>query len=158
MEQKATKFTTEELLLQAREEGLQELTKANAMRAHGKVLGMDTFSWINPQIDNLATVLKSFPFTVIWVGSHDQVKACLENYPELADNVETVIIHDRSVLNLNREILRTIKNIACIDGTTEALEMSKSLKIKKGVLLYTTNCIEPKKDKEDFEQFITLFR
>ena len=157
MEEKVIKPGTEEQLLQAREEGLQELAKANAMRAHGKVLGMDTFSWISPQLDTLATVLNSFPFAVLWVGSHDQVKTCLENYPELAQKIETIIVHDRTLLNVNRELLHTIKNVACVEGTAAALALTKSMKLKKGVLLYTTNGGNAKDGKEAFELFISPF-
>lgn len=155
MEEKVIKLGTEEQLLQAREEGLRELAKANAMRAHGKVLGMDTFSWISPQSDLLATVLNSFPFAVLWVGSHDQVKTCLENYPELTQKIETIIVHDKTLLNVRRELLQKIKNIACVEGTAAALALTKSLKLKKGVLLYTTDGGDAKNGKAEFELFIS---
>ena len=43
------------------------------MNAHGKVMGMDTFSWVNPQIDALASALESFTFNILLVGSKKKI-------------------------------------------------------------------------------------
>lgn len=158
MEKQRTKFSTEEQLLQARERGIQEAQQVNAMNAHGKVLGMDTFSWINPQIDMLATVIESLPFNIIWVGNHAQVKACLETHSNTTDNIQTVIIQDKTSLNVDRKILHEIQNIVCIEGTMEALEFVKTMKKQNSAFLFTAEINNAKEQKEKFEQFISLFK
>ncbi|MDX2362275.1 MAG: hypothetical protein QNK23_15820 [Crocinitomicaceae bacterium] len=158
MNQKVKNISTEEQLLQARERGLQEAAEIHSMSAHGKVFGMDAFSWINPQMDTLSTVITSFPFAAYWIASHDQVKSCLENYPEMADNLESLILYDRTLLNVNRNILDNIPNIVCIEGISEALEIQKAMSHQKGVLLFTTGNINGVEQKEQFEQFVALNR
>jgi hypothetical protein len=158
MDSKISKLSTEEQLLQARERGLREANEVNAMSAHGKVLGMDTFSWVSPQLDILSTVLSSFPFPVLWVGSHDQIKNCLENYPEIIQKIDTVILYDRTLLNTERTILKDIKNITCIEGTDHALTIAKSMSKKKRVFLFTIDKKSAHGQREQFEQFITSLR
>ncbi|HIP32497.1 MAG TPA: hypothetical protein EYG86_07035 [Crocinitomicaceae bacterium] len=157
MSQKVSKHTVEEQLLQSRKEGLQDALQVNSMRAHGKVLGMDTFSWINPQLDALTSALASFPFDIVWAGSHEQIVKCLSMQPELATSIETIIVHDKAILNLEKETLNKVKNIVCLEGTKHALELIKAMKKEKCALLFSTMGTNAKNDKEEFEQFISLF-
>ena len=157
MDRRISKNSVKERLLEVRKNGLLKVSKVESMCAHGKVLGMDTFSWIAPQVDKLATVILSFPFKVLWIGSHDHIKLCLENYPELVTNIETIIIYDQDVPRLNSEILKRINNYVCVEGTDAAFELAKSLKIKKGAFLFTINKDVAQEEKLKFEQFISLF-
>ena len=158
MNQKVKHISTEEQLLQARERGLQEAAEVNSMNAHGKVFNMDTFSWINPSLDTLATVITSFPFATHWIAPHDQVKACLETYPEMADTIESLILYDRPLLNVNRDLLNAIPNIVCIEGIIEAFEIQKAMPRRKGALLFTTDKKGSIEYKQQFEQFIAEHR
>ncbi len=158
MEKQRTKVNSEEQLLQARERSLQEAKEVNAMNAHGKVLGMDTFSWINPQIDILSTVIDSLPFNIIWVGNHEQIKNCLELYPNIIKNIQTIIVQDETILNLDRKLINEIENVVCIEGTSFALEFVKTMKQAKSAFLFTTGGANSKRQKENFDQFISLFQ
>lgn len=153
MKQKVDQLSTEQQLLQARERGLQEASEVHAMRAHGKVLGMDAFSWNNPEIDNLIMVINSFPFAVNWVGPHDQIKKCLEVSPELTFNIQSIIIYDRTSLQLDRDTLSTIPNVACLEGTEDALSLLKAMHRQKNIFLFTTG-IDHEKSKAVFNAFI----
>lgn len=158
MDKQRTKVSSEEQLLQARERGLQEAQEVNAMNAHGKVLGMDTFSWINPQIDMLSTVIDSLPFNIIWVGNHEQIKNCLELHPNIIENIQTVIVQDDTLLNADRKLINEIENVVCIEGTSFALEFIKTMKQAKSAFLFTAEGPNAKEQKEKFEQFISLFK
>ena len=157
MDRRISKKNMKDRLFEARKNGLLKVSKVESMRAHGKVLGMDTFSWIAPQVDKLATVILSFPFKVLWIGSNDHIKLCLENYPELVTNIETIIIYDQEVPRLNSETLKRINNYVCVEGTDAAFELAKSLKIKKRAFLFTINKARGQEEKRKFEQFISLF-
>ena len=154
---KEEELASEEQLMHSRKEGLQDALQINSMRAHGKILGMDTFSWINPQIDALTNALVSLPFEILWIGSHQQIKECINIQPELAHSIKTIIIHDNPVLNLQREFLNNIPTIICLEGTSHALELIKSIKAEKCALIYTTMGVNAKQNKKEFEQFISLF-
>jgi hypothetical protein len=147
-----------EQLLQAREEGLKQAQQVNTMQAHGKILGMDTFSWMNPQVDMLATLLSSFPFSILWIGTQQQIEQCLKLYPELSKNIESILIHDTSSLGLNHAALQKINTIACVDGVEYAFEFVKSMKLKKGVLMYTNENETAITDRKAFEEFVQIYR
>ncbi|MEJ6776591.1 MAG: hypothetical protein QNK85_04625 [Crocinitomicaceae bacterium] len=155
MEKQRTKLITEEQLLETRERGLQEARQVKAMNAHGKVLGMDTFLWINPHVDMLATIIESLPFNLIWVGNHAQIKTCLETHPNTINNIQALIVQDDTLLNVYRDIIDVIQTITCIKGTLAALDFVKT--IKKRVLIYNRRN-KHKGTKEIFEQFISLFK
>lgn len=155
---KTTVVSSEEQLLDARKKGLNEAQQVNAMQVHGKVLGMDSFSWVNPQIDMLATFLSSFPFSMVWAGSHDQIKWCLEQFPELATKMESVIVCDRALLDTDSALLEKLSNVACVEGTDHALEFVKTMKPSKGGFLFTTSGGNAQDEIELFNQFIRLYK
>ncbi len=155
---KTTVVSSEEQLLDARKKGLDEAQQVNAMQVHGKVLGMDSFSWVNPQIDMLATFLSSFPFSMVWAGSHDQIKWCLEQFPALATKMEAVIVCDRPLLECDRSVLVNLSNVICIEGTDHALEFIKTMKPSKGGFLFTTSGGSAHDEIELFNQFIRLYK
>jgi hypothetical protein len=158
MIQKKEIVNSEEQLLQARKEGLKQAQQVDSMQAHGKILGMDTFSWMNPQTDMLATLLSSFPFSILWVGTLEQIQNCLKLYPELSGNIETILIHNSSSMVLNKTALEKINTIACVDGMEHALDFVKTMKLKKGVFIYTDEKEEALKGKQIFEDFVNQYR
>lgn len=149
---------SEEQLLQARNEGLKQAQQVDSMQAHGKILGMDTFSWMNPQVDLLATLLSSFPFSILWVGTLEQIQNCLKLYPELSGNIETILIHNSSSMLLQKAALESVNSIACVDGMEHALDFVKSMKLKKGVFIYTDEKEEALRGKQIFEDFVNQYR
>lgn len=153
MKQKTEKLSAEQQLLQARERGLQEASEVHSMRAHGKILGMDAFSWHNPELDNLITVINSFPFAVHWVGPHDQIKRCLQESPELAYNIQSIIIYDNVSFQLDRELLSTILNVACVEKAEDALVLLKGIHRSKNIFLFTTE-IGQDESRNAFNDFI----
>ncbi len=158
MSQKVSKHTAADQLLQLREQSRQEALLVNAMNAHGKIMGMDCFSWMNPQVDALASVIESLPFQIIWVAQHDQIKTCINTYPNLTESIDTLIVTDDVLLNLDRERLNEVANIACVEGVDNALELLKTLKKEKAVFLFTSGGKKVQQDKHVFEQFISLFK
>lgn len=154
MKPTSKQLQTEEQLLQARERGLREAGEVHAMKAHGKVLGMDAFSWINPDLNTLASVIDSFPFAVHWLGSHDQIKQCIEAHPEVLDSLQSIVIYDRSLADISRTSLERIPNIACLEGTAEALDLLKAMQRGKSVFLFTSTHLNEERNKQ-FEAFLS---
>lgn len=158
MSSKTKNINVEEQLLQLRKDGLQTATQINAMNAHGKILGMDTFSWINPQIDALASALKSFPFKVIWVGNSQEIENCLHLFPDSTNSIDTVIIQDKAELNLGKESFWNISSIFCLEHSQESLNLLKNVKKEKSIFLYTTSGKKTSENKSIFNEFISLFK
>ena len=55
----------ENSILQARKEGLLKASDTT-MNSHGKLWGMDVFSWINPNPVVLSATMESFPFPILF--------------------------------------------------------------------------------------------
>lgn len=153
MKSTSKKVKAEEQLLQARERGLREASEVHAMKAHGKVLGMDAFSWVNPDLATLASVIDSFPFAVHWMGGHDQIRQCLEAYPEVVESLQSIVIYDRTLADIPRTFLDQVPNIACLEGTVEALNLLKAMQRGKSVFLFTSTHLNEERSTI-FEAFL----
>lgn len=148
------KVKKEELLLKLREQGLNEIRSRDNMQAHGKFMGMDTFSWVAPKFDALATVLSSFPFEVVWVGSHEQIRCATKYYPEVLQNVNTAIIYDSGNVSWTDEAIQNIENIAGVGDMDSAIMIINSLESKKRVLFFTTEGGDAEENMYKFKEYI----
>lgn len=153
MESKKSIHTTEEQLHEARKRGLKQAAEVHAMKAHGKVLGLDTFSWIRPQVDLLATVLVSFPFPVFWVCSKTQAEALFHLYPEVSESVIGLIVYDDAEMTFDPAVIHQIPRVICFNGLSESLRLLSSIQKEKNILLFTTEG----PNREDFYQTFSQF-
>ena len=147
-------ISTENELLKARSEGLARAKEIHAMQALGKYELMDAFSWINPQFDLLATVLTSFPFPVIWIASQKQAKCALTYYPEIQNNIETIIVHDEGYIKLKGKIISELSNIILVGDIKSAIKAMHAMKRPKRILLYTSEGDTAESDQRDFQNYI----
>ena len=150
--------TTESDLLQARKEGLERAHSLDAMRAHGKWKGMDVFSWANPHFEALSTVIASFPFPVVWIGKHEQIKCACTYYPEILDTMETAIVFDQANLKLKPSAIDSLEKIAGIGNLESALRMVSTWTEERRVFLFTTEGDEFLKDINEFHDFVNSWR
>jgi hypothetical protein len=134
---KTLRESVQEQLLQARKEGLQEVRETFTMKAHGKISGMDVFSWVNPDAERLHAVLNSMPFKVIWMGTVVQLNELLRFDGKGLENVESLVIYDTSELTTDFNWLKTKLNVACVDGVAEAMTLLAAMKKEERVFLWT---------------------
>ena len=150
--------TTQSDLLQARKEGLERARSLDAMRAHGKWKGMDVFSWTNPHFEALATVIASFPFPVVWIGKHEQIKCACTYYPEILDTMETAIVFDQANLKLKTSTIASLEKIAGVGNLESALTMVSTWTEQRRVFLFTTEGDEVLKDINEFNDFVDSWK
>lgn len=141
-------------LVELRNEGLRDIRSREVMQAHGKFLWMDTFSWFSPKFDVLAKVLTSFPFNVIWIGTHDQMRCALKYYPEVLEGLETAIVYDQANIKFQDEALVNIKNIVGVGDLENVWKIIGSLQEKKRVLFFTSEGENGIDQIEEFKAFI----
>lgn len=154
MEKKlATKTNAD--LLQARTEGLTEISKRTNMQAHGKLLGMDTFSWCDPHFESLVTDIQSFPFPVIWICKHEQYRCALTYYPELTDQIQSLLIYDQGNLKFKHIETVNLPDLIAFDGLDNLLQVLPNLISQKCVLLFTSEAINQNQDLNTFIRFIS---
>ena len=136
MEKKVVK-SIQDQLLSAREEGLSQIHERESIQALGKFRGMDAFSWHNPHLEKLSTMLNSFPFKVIWIGHRMQIKCVLKYYPEVLSNVESIIVYDDSFASVEDDAFVQLKNIIAVGDVQSALAFISALEENKKALLFT---------------------
>lgn len=142
-------------LLDLRKESLQEL-KNGKIRAHGKLWGMDVFSWINPDIELVASTIESFPFPVIWIGNKELFDWCSHHSPSVWSNIKTVIAIDHPGIYFTNKEYHKVSNVVGTQSTLDALEMMKALKQKGAVLLFTATGLEWERNQKMFNDFMDL--
>ncbi len=156
MEKQKT-ISAEELLLGARKESLSRINQSN-LRSHGKLWGMDVFSWIHPNMSTIGTTIHSFPFSVRWVGNaHDLTKA-LEDQPELMDKLSAALVFDNSVFALKNEHLHGIKNCVGTRSVEEAMRMVKIAAKPQSILLFTASGENADDAKNEFERILNVLQ
>ena len=154
MKKHLTKYTTEEDLLKARREGLDQWRESTSMKAHGKVFGMDTFSWLNPPTDGLINLISSFPFSVLWLSGHAQAKEGLELNLGLHRKLNTMIIYDRTQLSIAPEFLDEVETIMNVSDVMDALAFVKEVNRDKMVFLFTSHGENAKQEMIHFENWL----
>lgn len=142
-------------LLQARKEALEQM-KFGSMRAHGKLWGMDVFSWPNPELDQLAHTVHSFPFQVIWIGSGELILDSLKQHPEIVGNLKSVIAHNAPAMALRNEELIVIPEVVGTLSVEDALEMLRGVQATRTILLFTADGAEWEPTQEVFNRFLEL--
>ena len=145
----------EDRLLEARNEGLQN-RKETTLRPHGKLWGMDVFSWYKPSIHILANTIHAFPFPVLWIGNGSDIFSTIEEDPTVCIQLNTFITFDETRLLLPSEELSKIKNIAGVNSLEDAFRLLKHFQQKNAVLLFSASDENWKKNKLVFEEFLSI--
>ena len=157
MEKKQLNVSLEDRLLQARSEGLEN-RKESMLRPHGKLWGMDVFSWYQPNVHILANTLHSFPFPVVWVGNANDIRQTLEEDPTVCVQINTLLTFDNPVFMLATDEMSKIKNVLGVNSLEDGLKMIKAFKRKNSVLLFSASGENWKESKQAFENFLSLFQ
>lgn len=140
-------------LLDARKDALAN-AELTSIRPHGKLWGMDVFSWYKPNIHVLTNTIHAFPFPVIWVGNSEDIKVALNEDSTLKSNINAAFAHDNTRFLMEFEKFSDIENIAGADSVEEALHYIQSIRKKSSIVLFTASDNEWKDKKECFENFL----
>lgn len=145
----------EDKLLEARREGLKQIHETS-MRPHGKLWGMDVFSWFNPTPDMVANTLHSFPFPVIWIGNGTDITQALTEEELVINNLRSVISYDTNVFNFKGTWLDGLKNCAGTSSVEEAFHFLRMFKAPQTVLMFTASGDNWEEQKVAFEKYLEL--
>lgn len=131
-----TNLSTADQLKQAREAGLNEAHESTAVCPHGKVAGMDVFSWVNPDVDALNAMFAAMPYKVIWAGTMEQAVAFWKLNGKGIQSIQTLVIYDAGHVD-TPEWFAAFENVVCVDGAEHALELIDKLRRQKRVFVWT---------------------
>ena len=149
------KINVGDRLLDARNEGLKNM-RENSLRPHGKLWGMDVFSWYQPNVNLLSNTLHSFPFPVVWIGNAIDINNTIVEDPSVCVQLTSVLAFDTSKFSVSLESLNKIQNVAAVNNLEDALKLLKAMKQKNAVLLFSVSGVDWSDIKENFENFLNM--
>ncbi len=155
MKETKSQVGSREQLLQARDRNLQEVEKGS-LRPHGKLWGMDIFSWYNPMVFELENTLSSFPAPVLWFGNAADVNKLLSENTDCLSNVRLICTHDHGGFSLPEHVFDQIESCLGTEQLKDALDLLKAVKRNQGILLFTASGEDWKERREAFEFFLSL--
>ncbi len=141
----------EDTLIQARKKGLLKASDTT-MHSHGKLWGMDVFSWIHPNPAVLTATMNSFPFPVIWVSSSLEKESIKELTPNGLQNVYYSI----ELAPNQNEIISEENNHILVNSVSKAFEVIQSIKIKPSILLFTYANSDWEFQRNSFKEYLSL--
>jgi hypothetical protein len=142
----------ENSILQARKEGLLKAGDSS-MQSHGKLWGMDVFSWVNPKPAVLSATMDSFPFPIFWISSSLERKEVLEINIELNAKIHFSVLLDSD--NSTNDLL-DFNNGVVVTTLNEAFDQINTLKIKPSILLFTYSKSDWEYQKNRFNDYLSM--
>ena len=140
-------------LAEARAENLKHV-EMSTLRPHGKMWGMDVFSWYNPLVDDLLTLFQSFPAPITWIGNSTMIESLCREALESLVNLTEVCAHNEMDFNLsNIDYLHGIHGAQTVRA---AFEHIKSRKQGSGILLFTASGNDWTSQRDDFEYYLKI--
>lgn len=145
----------ENRLIDFRKESLKRL-HTSTMRSHGKLWGMDVFSWFLPDPDLITNTLTAFPFQVIWLANASDLGRTIQDDPNVANNLHAVICFDNSIFSLPENLLEQVQHVIGVNDLNDAFEYFQMLQGQQRVLLFTSSSNEWEEDKLKFENYLSM--
>jgi hypothetical protein len=142
----------ENSILQARKEGLLKAGDSS-MLSHGKLWGMDVFSWVNPKPAVLSATMDSFPFPIFWISSSLERNEVLKVNIELNAKIHFSVLLDSE--NSTNDLL-VLNNGVVVTTLNEAFDQINTLKIKPSILLFTYSKSDWEYQKNRFNDYLSM--
>ena len=142
-------------LVEARKESLKQMHKTS-IRPHGKLWGMDVFSWYQPNAELVVNTIHTFPFPVVWVGNSSDIKGTIALDHSICSHLNALLFHDSAKISLSVEEWLKTKTVASVSNLEDALRLLNSFKQKNTVLLFTASGDNWETQKELFENFLSI--
>lgn len=142
----------ENSILQARKEGLLKAGDSS-MQSHGKLWGMDVFSWLNPKPAVLSATMDSFPFPIFWISSFPERNEVMDLNFALTNKIHfSLILDDYTLVDAKSSGVE----IASVSNLNEAFDQIRRLKIKPSILLFTYSKSDWEYQKKCFNDYLSM--
>ena len=119
-----------------------------SMKPLGKYLGMDTFSWHNPDLELLEKTIESFPFDLIWVGNKNEIEGFLNKHHGAENKINRCIVYGAHSDNCSNKIISA-------STIQVALNHLDNITFKPGILLFTASDSDSEYSMRFFEKHIS---
>jgi hypothetical protein len=156
MEKKKVIVQPAQQLAEARAENLKQV-ELISLRPHGKMWGMDVFSWYNPLSDDLLTLFQSFPAPITWIGNKSMIENVFAEDANLLVNLTVVCAHNQIDFQLaNSTNSAYLEAIIGSNDIKNGFEMIKARKQRNGILLFTASGLDWTNQREEFENYLKI--
>lgn len=146
-------INAQEKLLKARQQNLENQV-VSSLRSHGKMWGMDVFSWFKPSLYELENTLSSFPAPICWFANENDVVNLLKEETYWLVNVKLICTYDNAGFKLPNQVMDKVDTILGTEKIEDALDLVKTLKMKQGILLFTSSGENWNSFKLKFDEFL----
>lgn len=140
-------------LLEARKRALENVVNGS-IRPHGKLWGMDVFSWGNPHVELIASTIHSFPFPVIWLASSELLTAVVSFDAAVSGNAHAVISYADGALDENK--FRDVPHVVTTNDVEAAFQKMNELRLKRGVILFCHSGTDAEHYENAFKAYLEL--
>ncbi|MEY4571393.1 MAG: hypothetical protein RLZ10_597 [Bacteroidota bacterium] len=144
----------ENTIVQARKEGLLKMSDTS-MQSHGKLWGMDVFSWINPKPNVLSATMGSFPFPIIWIASYQERDEVLQLNIDLTEKIHYTILLENE-FELDSDF--SSNDFSIVLTISEAFTRIEKMKIRPSILLFSYSKSDWEFQKKQFNDYLTLLQ
>lgn len=66
-------------------------SQGEGIRAHGKLKGLDVFSWMQPNQQALVNFMAAMPTSILWVANPAEIEAVLTDHPEILNKFQCIL-------------------------------------------------------------------
>lgn len=137
-------------LLDIRKEALEKNIHGS-IRPHGKLWGMDVFSWSNPDVDTMTSTVHAFPFPVIWLASADFLTEVVDFDATILSNIHAVISYDKIPENTDE-----FQNLITTNDVETAFQKMSEFRLKRGVILFCYSGADSEYYKNAFKAYLAI--
>lgn len=149
------KTKTEYNLLEIRKKSLEQMVHGS-IRPHGKLRGMDVFSWTNPEMEAITSTIHAFPFSVIWLAPSGLLMSVIENDPDIMSNLYGVISYDNTQRVFDSEKFGDVRYVLTTNDVKQAFQEMNALQLKRGIILFCSAGSDVEMYENAFREYLGL--
>jgi len=120
----------------------------HSMKPLGRYLGMNTFSWHNPDLILFNKTIQNFPFDILWLGNENEVELFLDFNPRVESKIKSIFLYGADMKDNCSDKIISISSIA------NTLEFVDTMIFKLGILLLTAFHTDSEFSLKSFESHV----
>lgn len=155
MKNEKSTLSKEQELVQLRRQQLDSPV-VGGLRPHGKLWGMDVFSWFKPGMAELESTLSSFPHPVCWYANEAEILDLVAFDDAALHNVSMICTYDKAGFALPNPAIDQLNMLLGAASMEDALQLMRPLKQFHKILLFTSSGENWAEHRASFENFLSL--
>jgi hypothetical protein len=141
-------------LLEARKATLEQINRTS-MKAHGKWMNKEFFSWENAHPISLGNTLIALPYPIIWIVQQEELEQVTKLNKQALENIHQLIVvnnSDHTTINCPTANQIGVKNFA------EALLKINEISVERSVVLISIQGQEDNSNRQELLLFLTKLK